>query len=157
MRLRKWGDREIVVVKLKLTLSPNSRTDLLAFIDVEKPVPEFLSLLVLPGRLCIAFDFIQQKESMDLVCGYLSTGEYPKYLVQCFKGIDRQGAIQADDSCSYLETGVLARFDIYNIWSHSGERVFVNQPENDTLYDLNLSDGSFEKIPSNGLIKILSF
>jgi hypothetical protein len=156
MRLRKWGDREVVAVKLNF-VKLRGNADLLAFIDVEKLVPEFLALVVLPGRLCIAFDLMQKGESMDLVCGYLSTGEHPKHLVQWIKGIDRHEAIQADDSYSYIETGVSARFDIIDVWNHSGDWVFVNQPHNGTLFDLNLSDGSFEKLSLDGLIKILPF
>lgn len=156
MRLRKWGEKEVVVVKLKI-FKPGAISSLLAVIDVEKAVPEFLALVVLPHRLCIAFDLMKQGESMDLVCGYLSTGDYPKHLVQWIKGIDCQRAIQADDSCAYLETGASAEFDIENVWNHSGDRVFVNQPDRKTLFDMSLSDGSFEKIPLDGLIKILSF
>ncbi len=156
MRLRRWGVKEVVAVQLKI-LKRGPRADLIAFIDVERAVPEFLALVVLPERLCIAFDLMQQGESMDLVCGYLSTGEYPKHLVQWIKGIDHQRATQADDSCTYLETGVLSQFDIYDVWNHSGDRVFVNQPRNGTLYDMNLSDGSFEKLSLDGLITIVPF
>ena len=156
MRLRKWGNREVVAVKLNI---PNLRgkDSLLAFIDAEKTVPEILALVVLPGRLCLAFDLIKQGESTDLVCGYLSTGEHPKHLVQWIKGIDRQRAIQADDSWSYIETGVSGEFDIYDVWNYSGDRVFVNQPGSGTLFDLRLLDGTFEKLSLEGLIKILPF
>lgn len=156
MALRRWGGKEVVVVKLKI-LKAGANSSLLAFIDVEKPDVEFLALVVLPGKLCIAFDLMRQGESIDLVCGYLATGEYPKHLVQWIKGIDRQRATQADDSCTYLETGVSAHFDIYDVWNHSGDRIFVNQPQNGILFDMSLSDGSFEKLSLDGLIKILSF
>lgn len=156
MRLRRWGDKEVVAVKLKF-LKQGDGADLLAFIDVEKAVPELLALVLLPRRLCIAFDLMQQGDSIDLVCGYLSTGEYPKHLVQWIKGVDRQRATQADDSCTYLETSGSGQFDIYNVWNHSGDRVFVNQPANGTLFDMSLSDGSFDKLSIDGLIKILPF
>jgi len=156
MSLRRWGDKEVVVVKLKIS-KLGAGASLLTFIDVEKAFPEFLALVVLPKRLCIAFDLMQQGGATDLVCGYLSTGEYPKHLVQWIKGIDHQRATQADDSCTYLETGVLSKFDIYDVWIHSGDRVFVNQRSNGTLYNMSLSDGSFEKLSLDGLITIVPF
>ena len=154
MRLRKWGNREVVAVKLNIP-KLRGKDSLLAFIDVEKPVPEILALVVLPGRLCLAFDLIMQAESMDLVCGYLSTGEHPKHLVQLIKGIDRQRATQADDSCSYIETGVSGEFDIHDVWNYSGDQVFVNQPGSGTLFNLSLLDGHIDKLSLDGLIKIL--
>ena len=75
--------------------------------------------------------------------------------MQLIKGIDRQRATQADDSCSYIETGVSGEFDIHDVWNYSGDQVFVNQPGSGTLFNLSLLDGHIDKLSLDGLIKIL--
>jgi hypothetical protein len=154
MGLRRWGERDVIVVRLK-TIRSGAEATVLTFIDVEKLNVNFLAHVVFPKKLCIAFDLMRRGKSVDLTCGFLATGHYPKNLVQWTQGINNRMLTQVEEEFSFIETGRDPDFDIHDVWHHSGGRVFVNQRGTGTLYDLLLSDGCFEKISIHGLLKIV--
>lgn len=152
-----FNAKEIIAVKAKINELPNRGTCILCF-EVNENIFSVVNKILLPYRSCIAFDFKVVGNRLDLICGYLSTGSYPKQLVQYFKEINKaKGAIVASDEYpSIIKSDGTANMDVYNINFLNSNRVIAIQGNN-KFYDIDLLQMEFKEFISveNDLKKII--
>lgn len=159
LRTLRWQGEEALVIRAKIEFVTAHAT-LLVVLSVRTGKPEMLSTVVIPQKLCLAFDTVANGNGHDLILGYLATGKYPEYLIEVVNAADRQPLIETDGRHLLLRSGGSLHFDIFSVKCLSAKRVLVLQKLH-TLYDITLPDGDFapmegdyQKMEVNGIFDI---
>jgi len=144
IRLATWKGREVLALRFVLRFWKVGGTALMIF-DPRKAtwVPE--SIILLPGKGCMAFDLISSEKGIGMICAYMS---YNGNLVEYISDIDKYPVIVAEavSGCVPRDCEEFPVQDMLNLCVISKDDVLVNE-EGKNLLAVHIPTMTYQRIP----------
>lgn len=148
LKKAKWKQgREILILSVDVGFGRLDSTALF-FVDPEKGFTKTLLKVYFPHKNCFTFDTVSKGVSVDLIIGYLDTGNVGN-LIQYFKDIQNERLIIATSQPGIVPQNLLSRSSVRDMMSAtfiSKERALVIE-EGKCLIDIKLPDLTHRRIP----------
>lgn len=120
----KWHDKDAILLKCGINLLKRECSIILG-LDFSGGKPEILFTVCIFDKLCLGFDIVNQSGRIDLICGYLATGDYPKYLVQRIRDVSHNKVIITTDTEELIPSDGSINSDIVEINSFKENKILA--------------------------------
>ncbi|HVS90846.1 MAG TPA: SIR2 family protein [Mucilaginibacter sp.] len=145
-----WFGEQVIILTATISLQFVKSSFLIVFQFKDEKL-KVLSRVFFPHRFCYTHTLIQRSNEMNLVAGYLATGNFP--LIQYFKGINQVFDTTINGQPAIIQPLTKGNADILSMQAISADRVIAIQ-ENERLYDIKLQDMTERSMDVKNLIRV---